>query len=390
MENALPVVRDHMNRAIALIVCLALFLVACSQPLFAPRIVAGANQPAPTVQETMPAALSPWFASPTGVPTAPPAATTTVTATSLPAAIPAITPTPAVALASTPDPYASLSIEALAAREYGGGELEIVELLEATDHFARYLITYPSGDLTIAGFMNVPHEGGIFPVAIVLHGYIAPSEYETLAYTQRYADALAEAGYFVIHPNLRGYPPSDDGPDPFRTGMAIDVLNLIAIVREQSQDPLGTLRRADANDINLWGHSMGGGIALRVITVNNDAYLKTAVLYGPMSGDEVLNYSRIQQWSDGRRGEFELSVPPEIVNAISPINHLERINAAVSIHHGDADDIVPVEWSTDLCRRLEELGHAPQCHIYSGAPHTFLAAWDEVFMERMIRFFDQN
>ena len=101
--------------------------------------------------------------------------------------------------------------------------------------------------------MNVPNEGDNFPVALLLHGYIDPDEYETVAYTRRYADALAEAGYFVIHPNFRNYPPSDSGPDPYRIGYAIDVLNLIAIVREQSQDTLGTLRRANADDINLWG-----------------------------------------------------------------------------------------------------------------------------------------
>ena len=63
---------------------------------------------------------------------------------------------------------------------------------------------------------DVPNEGAEFPVAIVLHGYIDPAEYDTLAYTQRYADALAEAGYFVIHPNFRNYPPSDEGPNPYR------------------------------------------------------------------------------------------------------------------------------------------------------------------------------
>ena len=85
----------------------------------------------------------------------------------------------------TPDPYAPLTIDALAAREYGGGLIEIVDTLETTEAFARYLIKYPSDGLTIYGYMNVPHEGDNFPVALVLHGYIDPDEYETVAYTQR-------------------------------------------------------------------------------------------------------------------------------------------------------------------------------------------------------------
>ena len=92
-----------------------------------------------------------------------------------------------------------------------------------------------------------------------MHGYIDPAVYNTFDYTTRYADALAGAGYIVLHPNLRGYQPSDNGENLFRVGMAIDVLNLIALVQSQSggDDPL---KNANPNAIGLWGHSMGGGI----------------------------------------------------------------------------------------------------------------------------------
>ena len=255
-------------------------------------------------------------------------------------------------------PLRPYTIDALAARAYGGGELQIVEQLESTDRFARYLITYPSDGLTIQGFMNVPHEGSSFPVAIVLHGYVNPDQYQTLAYTTRYADALANAGYLVIHPNLRGFPPAaEEGDDAYRTGLAADVLNLIAVIRAQSQDPLGPLRRADTEAVHLWGHSMGGGVALRVATILGDApYLRAAVLYGAMSGDERLNYERIREWSGGQSGAFELETPPEALRAISPIDHLDRLRAPLSIHHGDADETVPPDWSADLCARLAGAG----------------------------------
>ena len=368
--------------AASLALILLIMLPACSQVRTVPAAATVDNQrPTPAAQNvTAKAVRTKAVAAVTVEATTPPMITTPMDAVSFPTAIPT----------GTPDPYRPFSIEALAAREYGGGELSIVERVERNDKFARYLITYPSDDLNITGFMNVPNEGSEFPVAIVLHGYIPPAEYETLAYSQRYADALAEAGYFVIHPNLRNYPPSDNGPDYFRTGMAIDVLNLIAIIQEQSVDGLGPLRRARADDINLWGHSMGGGVALRVVTVNNDEAIKTAVLYGAMSGDEALNYGRIREWSGGRRGDFELAAPDDALDEISPVNQLERIKAAISVHHSDADDVVPIEWSTDLCRRLEELGHPAECHIYRGAPHTFNGVWDEVFTERFIRFFDQH
>lgn len=293
----------------------------------------------------------------------------------------------------TPDPYADLTIDALAARPYGGGLLEIVDTLETNEIFTRYAIKYPSDGLTIHGFMNVPNEGDNFPVALVLHGYIDPDEYELVPYTRRYADALAEAGYFVIHPNFRNYPPSDSGPDPFRIGYATDVLNLIAILREQSRDPLGTLRRANADDINLWGHSMGGGVALRVIAVVNEPYLRSAVLYGSMSGDEAKNYGRIRSWAGSRRARFELAAPPETMQAISPIHHLDRVEAAVAVHHSYADDVVPAAWSEEVCAVLDqlftagEIPHPPECFFYDLQPHTFRGDGDALFMGRVVEFF---
>ena len=285
--------------------------------------------------------------------------------------------------------YSGLFIADLTNRDYGGGQLEIIETVETNESFTRYLITYPSDGLTIHGFMNVPNEGSRFPVAIVLHGYIDPDQYQTLDYTTRYADHLAEAGYFVLHPNMRGFPPSDDGPDAFRVGLAVDVLNLIAIIREQSKDPTGYLRRADTGDINLWGHSMGGGVALRVITVDNSPYIRSAVLYGAMSGDEARNFEKIRQWSGGEAGDFELATPLAIQKAISPIYHLDRVSAPISIHHGVIDDVVPPEWSDDLCQRLLQLQHPVECHSYAGMPHTFRGANDQLFMSRAAAFFDR-
>jgi dipeptidyl aminopeptidase/acylaminoacyl peptidase len=312
----------------------------------------------------------------------------TAAPTLTPTSTPTATPTPT--LTPTPGPYAGLTIADLAAREYGSGEMRVEEVLAVTDAFTRSLITYPSDGLTIYGFMNVPQpveSRGPFPVVIVLHGYISPDVYTTLAYTTRYADALARAGYIAIHPNLRNFPPSDEGPDPFRVGIAVDVLNLIGLVRQHGGKP-GPLEQADPQRIGVWGHSMGGGAAIRVITV--DSGIKAAVLYAAMSGDERQNYEKILEWSGGERGEEELATPEEDLRRISPIYHLERIQAAVSIHHSDADTTVPLEWSLDMCQRLEVLGRAVECFTYEGLPHTFNGAGDRLFMQRYIDFFDRH
>jgi dipeptidyl aminopeptidase/acylaminoacyl peptidase len=165
---------------------------------------------------------------------------------------------------ATPDPYVAYTIEDLAQRSYGGGELQAEEVLAVNSYYTRTLVSYPS-DGEIFGFMDTHQRvesNEKLPVVIAIHGYIEPAIYTTLDYTTRYADALARAGFLVIHPNLRGYAPSDDGDNLFRVGMAIDVLNLIALVKEQAGKP-GELEHANPEAIGIWGHSMGGSISTR-------------------------------------------------------------------------------------------------------------------------------
>lgn len=297
------------------------------------------------------------------------------------AAEPAGAPLPA-----TPDPYAGYTIDELAARHYGGGALQIEAPLTANDAFVRTLVRYPSDGLRIYGCMDVPRGEGPFPVAIVLHGYIPPYRYHTVTYTVRYVDALARAGYIAIHPNLRGYPPSDDGENFFRTGFAADVLNLIAIIKEQAGRP-GPLEQADPSFIGLMGHSMGGGVAIRVATVSDD--VSALVLYGAMSADEQKNYAQIDEWSYGWRGREERQVAPADLLRIAPVNYLDRITAPVSVHHGGADELVPVEWSLDLYRRLLVLHKKVTYHLYPGQLHTFAGEEDRLFMQRLVSFFEQ-
>jgi dipeptidyl aminopeptidase/acylaminoacyl peptidase len=342
----------------------------------------------PTVAPTATPTARP---SPTPTATASPSPTPTATATPTPTSTPTATPTATPTRTPTPDPYAGLTIADLAARDYGGGEIVVQEILAVTDAFTRALITYPSEGLTIYGFVNVPRavpqEEGPLPVVLVLHGYIPPAQYTTVAYTTRYADALARAGYVAIHPNLRNFPPSDEADDPFRVGSAVDVLNLLALVRAQAGAP-GLLARADPERIGVWGHSMGGGIAIRVITV--DPTIRAAVLYAAMNADERLNYEKILAWSDGERGQAELDTPEADLQRISPVHHLGRVAAAVSVHHSAADAVVPPAWSADLCERLEDLGKTVECFVYEGLPHTFRGAGDQLFMARYVAFYDTH
>ncbi len=341
-----------MRRLILIIGVIAFTLTACLSAIPSPT-------PAPPL-------------TPTSAPTAAPLPASTVT--------PLPTPSP------TPDAYYPYSIDYLRSRTFGGGQIEFLEVMGQNSFFRRYLIRYPSDGLSIYGFADIPNSAEMHPVIIALHGYIDPTQYNTLDYTTHYADALASAGFIVLHPNLRGYLPSDNGNNLFRVGMAIDVLNLIVLVKSQSGGA-GPLNHALPDHIGLWGHSMGGGITTRVLTVTDD--VRAAVLYGAMSGDEEKNYKAIQEWSGNTRGLEEVNVPLDVLPRISPMYFFRNISAAVSINHGLADTLVPPDWSRLTCEQLTALGKNVECHYYAGMPHTFYGQGDQEFIQHTIQFFNQ-
>jgi dienelactone hydrolase len=312
--------------------------------------------------------------------------------TSTSTALPTSTSSPTAANTSSPtatiDPYGQWTIEWLRDRQYGGGILQIEQELADNSYFTRYLVSYPSDELQIFGFMDVPQGDGPFPVVIAIHGYIDPGVYNTLDYTTGYADDLARRGYLVIHPNLRDYPPSDSGENRYRVGMAIDILNLVAIVKSSGGTP-GSLEKANSHKIGLWGHSMGGGIATRVMTVNHQD-VQAVFLYAPMSGDEQQNFEGIYGWSNNQRGIEELNTPPTALERISPMYFYDDITARVSLNHGLADELVPVQWSQKTCDQLIQAGVDVDCTFYPGMPHTFYGDGELELMNAAVNFFNET
>ena len=183
---------------------------------------------------------------------------------------------------------------------------------------------------------------------------------------------------------MRNQPPSDNGDNLLRVGMSLDVLNLIALIQARTDLPL-ELTVANPDALGLWGTSMGGEIALRIMTVRPD--IKATVLHSPLGGNIERN-SR-QMYDVVREVEFQqdAQVPVQLFDRISPMFYYYQIKSAVQLHHGTSDETAPMSWAVETCDFLKSAGVSVECFYYKGADHLLNKAAVESMKESALKFY---
>lgn len=302
-----------------------------------------------------------------------------------------------------PDPFAALepfTIDAMRAREYPAGEIARLRVFQITDFYTQYFIEYMSDGLRLHGIMQIPPGPGPFPVIILNHGYIRQADYWSGYETWEAAAYLNRNGYMTVAPDYRSWGDSEWDVSLFHGGLTVDVLNLISA--------LESVPEADTSRVGMWGHSMGGGITMKAVVV--DDRIDAAVLYATNSADDadLVEYYGPGCLADRRagrrcnRGEvipadidkelyetyLNAAEDPEFLAKVSAWTYLDEIEIPVQIHIGTNDTVVPVAWSTKLYNALVAEGTAAEFYWYDGQDHTFRdEAWFE-FIERVTVFFD--
>ena len=324
------------------------------------------------------------------------------------------TPTPSL----TPRPTATqtmkqalypFTIKGLLEHDFQNGRIVIRETLLETENFTRYLIAYPSDGLTITGILQIPTVGEPpYPVIVMNHGFFSRTVYNSGDGTDRAAEFLNRRGYLTVSSDYRSWGDSETGESLFYSGLAIDVINLM--------NAIPSFPEADPDRIGMWGHSMGGGVTLKVLTL--DTRIKAAVLYSSVSADFT---DIIDRWGPGCLGDvyegegtigcnssdvlpldlpddliasyFNSVTDPEMLEAVSPLYHLELVNAPVQIYYGKEDGLVlsgtPPEWSTKMYEGFIDAGKDAKIFSYEGEKHSFIGDPWFVFMANSAQFFDK-
>jgi dipeptidyl aminopeptidase/acylaminoacyl peptidase len=209
-------------------------------------------------------------------------------------------------------------------------------------------------------------------------------------------DWLARSGYIVFRIDYRGHDRSEGAArgaysDP---GYTVDVLNATASIKRFPQ--------ADPEHIGMWGHSLGGYLTLRAMVISPD--IKAGVIW---SGVVASYPDLLTRWRRGsgptptpsvsgsrgwRSGWIEQFGTPEenptFWNEVSSNSYLADLSGPLQLHHGTADESVPLEFSKILDEQIQQVGKTVELYTYKGDNHN-LSNYFSQAMTRTIGFFDK-
>ena len=254
-----------------------------------------------------------------------------------------------LALGDTPLAYGELTRWTFS--EVGG--LDTSAFIEPT------LIRYPTFDSGQGGpdhipaWLDLPPGDGPHPVIIDIHG--GPEGQARPAFSSTTQMWLQKLGAAVIEPNVRGsdgygkhYLSLDNG---FRREDSVkDIGALLDWIAAQPQ--------LDASRVAVFGGSYGGYMVLASAVHYSDR-LKAAVDIVGISNFVTFLENTQSYRRDLRRAEYGDERDPAMrkhLEAISPLNHVEKIAVPMFVVQGQNDPRVPVTEAEQIVKALREAG----------------------------------
>lgn len=212
--------------------------------------------------------------------------------------------------------------------------------------YTAYLVSYEHAGLKLHAMIarpTTPPPPAGFPILVANHGYVPdPRKYGANSRPGDYYRPLPEMftsrGFLTVIPDYRGHNDSEGfefiDPQDERSVdyYAEDVVALLSAV-DQLED-------ADANNIFLWSHSMGGDVSLRVLLATDT--IRASSFWSTTNLDELTH----------RIGE---------------------VDGPVIVHHSDGDEATPIANSESLAKALSDAGLLATFHRYPESDHFFAA-----------------
>lgn len=285
--------------------------------------------------------------------------------------------------------YDSYSIEALRQQKAEVLLEERTFLKNNSSGFTEEKIAYSTDGLLQYAHLSVP-DGEMpasgFPAVVILHGYIAPDKYSTEKSYRLVTSYYAKKGFTVIKPDYRGHDRSEAGDmrRPFSTfGYTMDILGLLTLLPE--------IPEVDMDNLFLYGHSMGGDLALRILETRGEMF-KAASIWAPVVGIFPENRLYFLRKRDPRAAGLlesytSLLIPEEKWPDFSPISNINLVETPIILHHGTEDESCPFLWSLQLAAVLDTFEKEYVFYRYEGDDHNFARGNFYTVLARDVAYF---
>lgn len=234
---------------------------------------------------------------------------------------------------------------------------------EATYSYQTQELYAQRGENRIYGVVYIPQgAGNKMPAVIFSHGFGG-----THAVGSTYAEALAEKGYVVYCFDFcGGSPGSRSDGSTLEMSLFTEQADLEAVISMVRQ-----LDYVDSNNLFLMGSSQGGAVSAITGVAHPDEIRGMVLLYPAFVMVDEANslFESVQQipetyyfmWMNVGRVYFEPLLDYDIYGAIAAYDR------DVLLIHGDADSIVPLEYS----QRALQAYPSAELEVISGAGHGF-------------------
>lgn len=302
--------------------------------------------------------------------------------------------------APTPFEFQEMTIPALRSRSYESSLAEL-QSLGQTNTYTSYLTSYDSDGLKINGLLTVPvgqsPEGG-WPAIVFVHGYIAPSVYQTTQNYVSYVDYLARNGFVVFKIDLRGHDNSEGeaGGAYYSEDYIVDTLNARAALQSSEL--------VNSEKIGLWGHSMAGNVTFRSFVAVQGIpalviWAGAGYTYEDLTKYGIQDNSYRPPATTSPRSRERLRLRElygnydsnsEFWQQVVPTNYLDDLAGAVQLNHAVDDDVVSVEYSRNLNRLLDQTDIKHELREYPTGGHNISGNSFNQAMQNTVRFFKEN
>jgi dipeptidyl aminopeptidase/acylaminoacyl peptidase len=218
-------------------------------------------------------------------------------------------------------------------------------------------ITYEAADgLEIPAYLTLPagKPATKLPLIVLPHG--GPGARDTADFDW-WTQALASQGYAVLRPNYRGSTTTQSfqnaGYGEWGRKMQTDLSDGVRYLAKQ-----GTI---DPARVCIVGASYGGYAALAGVTLDPGIYRCAVSVAGVSDLKRMLAWEKSKEYGGDHTGTrfwnryMGVKGPDDpVLDTISPIKHIDRVNVPVLLIHGKDDTIVDYEQSEVMLKALKK------------------------------------